>query len=176
MQPAHVHSQEEPRNHFNEKIRQLVKRALEPKLLLWRQMARLNKHIINGGIHHSVTLRSEIGHVRVLAALSLYINANIRITAMPRKRFTFHFSLHSDAAISHAVVVQMFLSVDLDWEKILGYQNILLRKITDTLYESYRDLHDLHTFPTEMNSDRRAIVEYSCFEMVVKDSQMQLTS
>lgn len=32
------------------------------------------------------------------------------------------------------------------------------------------------TFPTEMNSDRRSIVEYSCFEMVVKDSEMRLTS
>lgn len=121
-----MHSQEEPCNHFNEKICQLVKRALEHKLLLWRQMARLNKHIINGAIHHSVTLRSEIGHVGVLPALSLYVNANIRITAMPMKGFTFHFSHHSDAAISHAAVVQMFLSVDLNWEKILGYQKILL--------------------------------------------------
>lgn len=65
VQPPHVHSQEERRNHFNEKIHQLVKRALKHKLLIWRQMAHLNKHIINGGIHHSVTLRCEIGHLLV---------------------------------------------------------------------------------------------------------------
>lgn len=92
------------------------------------------------------------------------------------KRFTFHFSHYSDAAISHTVVVQMFLSVDLNWKKILGYQNILFWKSIDTLYEGYCDLHDLHTFPTEINSDHSGIVEYSCFEMVVKDSEMQLTS
>lgn len=70
VRPAHVHSQGEPYNLFNEKIRQLLKRALEHKLLLWRQMARLNKHIINGGIHHFLTLCSEIGHLCVLPALS----------------------------------------------------------------------------------------------------------
>lgn len=71
VQTAHVHSQEEPCNLFNEKIRQLLKRALEHKLLLWRQMARLNKHIIKGGIYYLFTLRSEIGHLCVLPALSL---------------------------------------------------------------------------------------------------------
>lgn len=71
VQPAYVHSQEEPCNHFNEKIRQLLKRDLEHKLLLWRQMARLNKHIINGGIHHLLTVCSEIEHLFILPALSL---------------------------------------------------------------------------------------------------------
>lgn len=63
-----MHSQEERGNHFNEKIHQLVKRALKHKLLIWRQMAHLNKHIINVGIHHLVTIRCEIGHLGVRPA------------------------------------------------------------------------------------------------------------
>lgn len=64
-QPEHVHSQEERCNHFNEKIHQLVKRALKHKLLIRRQMAHLNKHIINVGIHHLGTICCEIGRLGV---------------------------------------------------------------------------------------------------------------